>query len=103
MQALGRQLGAPLEEEARRFSSSAALGTLRSAGRALTAPKADRIPPQRREALLQVCGCGGVWVWRGVCGCGCVCRGVAGGGGRRAGGRAGGQRAQVCLWRGSGG
>jgi hypothetical protein len=54
MQALGRQLGAPLEDEARRFSSSAELGALRSAGRALTAPKAGRIPPERREALLQV-------------------------------------------------
>ncbi len=71
MEALGQQYGAPLADEAKKFSTSAELGGVRSAGRALTHPKAGAIPQERRQALMQV-GCGVAWgggAWAGLVSC----------------------------------
>jgi hypothetical protein len=75
MQLLGRQYSAPLEDEAKKFSSSQELGAVRSAGRALLGRKAALIPGDRRESLLQVGRGPGV----GRCG-GAGVAGVEGGG-----------------------
>jgi hypothetical protein len=53
-QELGRQYGAPLEEEGHRFRTDYGLSQVRSAARALLSPKSQDIPAPRRLQLQQL-------------------------------------------------